>query len=258
MTGEGPATRLYVPAPLAAGAAVDAAPEQAHLLRNVLRLAEGDVVALFNGRDGEWRARLATLGRGRARLEVEARTRAQAGEEQDLWLLFAPVKRARIDLIVEKATELGVSRLVPVITRRTNVERVRIDRLAAHAVEAAEQCGRLTVPAVDDPISLPAMLDGWPDGRALVVGDPSAAAPIAAALASLTAPRGAVMTGPEGGLASAELDALDKYPFVTRARLGPRVLRAETAAVAALTCWQAVRGDWGGAPPPPEADGAPR
>lgn len=253
------ATRLHVPEPLAEGGRVDASPEQAHQLRSVLRLGEGDTVKLFNGRDGEWRCRIETLAKGRARLAVESRVRPQAGEEGDLWLLFAPVKRARIDYVVEKATELGVTRLVPVITRRTNVERVRVERLAGHAVEAAEQCGRLTVPVVDDPAPLAEVLNRWPGDRALIVGDPCATASVTTVLATMTAPRGAVMTGPEGGLAPPELDALDKCPFVTRARLGPRILRAETAAVAALTCWQALRGDWGGALPHSEAaTGTPR
>jgi 16S rRNA (uracil1498-N3)-methyltransferase len=238
-------TRLFVNEPLAAGATVGLAPNQAHYLRHVLRLAAGDRVALFNGNDGEWLGTVAGFGKGRASVDVVTQRRAQ-GTEPDLWLLFAPIKHARIDYLVQKATELGASRLVPVITERTMVARVNTERLQANAVEAAQQTGRLSLPEVASPATLFAALDGWPSARRVMLADESGAGtPILAALSAL--PPGApwaVLIGPEGGFAPQELDALRKLPFVTSVSLGPRLLRADTAAVAALACWQAALGDW--------------
>jgi 16S rRNA (uracil1498-N3)-methyltransferase len=180
---------------------------------------------------------------------VGPQLREQAAEP-DLWLVFAPVKRARIDFIASKATELGVSRLVPMFTRHTAVERVNVERLRANAVEAAEQCGRLTVPEVADPTTLEDVIAGWaPSRRLLVCDETGAAPPIAEVLSAMTPPESAasgwaVMTGPEGGFAPGELDLLRNSPIVTMVALGPRILRADTAAVAALVCWQALCGDW--------------
>lgn len=236
--------RLYVPDDLSVDAAVVATEDQAHYLRNVLRLAPGAVIAVFNGRDGEFAARIDRLDRKGATLAVGARRRAQI-PNPDLWLLFAPIKRQRIDILVEKATELGVAELRPVITRHTQVERVNLARLRAHAIEAAEQTERLSVPTVHEPVALDQALAAWPAGRRLVVcAERRAAPPIAAALAELDAGAYGILTGPEGGFAEAELDGLLKLPFVTPVSLGPRVLRADTAAVAALACWQAILGDW--------------
>jgi 16S rRNA (uracil1498-N3)-methyltransferase len=238
-------TRLFVGEPLAAGATVGLAPNQAHYLRHVLRLAAGDRVALFNGGDGEWLGTVAGFGKGWASVDVVAQRRAQ-GAEPDLWLLFAPIKHARIDYLVQKATELGASRLVPVMTERTMVARVNTERLQTNAVEAAQQTGRLSVPEVASPAALFAVLDGWPDARRVMLADESGAgSPVMAALSTLApgAPW-AVLIGPEGGFAPQELDALRKLPFVTSVSLGPRLLRADTAAVAALACWQAALGDW--------------
>jgi 16S rRNA (uracil1498-N3)-methyltransferase len=249
-----PKTRLYLDAAtLAAGLTVELSPPQAHQLRNVLRLAAGDAVALFNRRDGEWLGRVAGLGKGRATVELAERMRPpppQLSASPDLWLVFAPVKGGRVETVVEKATELGVSALLPVITERSVVDRVNVERLAAHAVEAAEQCERLDVPPVRPPQRLDRLLASWPAGRRLLLCDESGgggAAPLAQTLLAEPVWRSgpaAVLTGPEGGFAETELDALRKLPFVSSVGLGPRVLRADTAAVAALAVFQALAGDW--------------
>jgi 16S rRNA (uracil1498-N3)-methyltransferase len=235
--------RLFVASPLANGAAVDLGQEQAHYLKNVMRLGEGDSVALFNGSDGEFRARIDCFGKRAANLIVEEQTRAQQ-PEPDLWLVFAPIKRARIDYLVEKATELGASALVPVITRHTHVERLNLDRLRAHAIEAAEQSERLTVPRIEEPRALDDVLAAWHASRRIMLCDESGTAPpVVQALAGQSAVAWAVLIGPEGGFAETELDALRKLPFVSAVSLGPRILRADTAALAGLAVLQALRGD---------------
>ena len=242
------ATRLFVEKDLAAGLSIGLTPEQAHFLRSVLRLAPGALVALFNGRDGEWTARLEGLGKGWASLSVEGQSRDQE-EEPDLWLAFAPIKRARIDFLAEKASELGVRRLLPVLTQRTAVERVNVERLAANAREAAEQCERLTVPEVAVPTKLDALLTGWPlERRLLVCAEAGPSRPIAATLRALTeeerAAPWAVIIGPEGGFTPDELERLASHPGALPVGLGPRLLRSDTAALAALACWQALVGSW--------------
>lgn len=247
---DGIETRLHVEAPLLEGAAVELGSDQTHYLRSVLRLGPGEAVALFNGRDGEWRARIERLAKAATTLEVERQIRPQR-PEPDLWLAFAPIKRARIDFTAQKATELGVSVLWPVMTRRTMVDRVNTDRLAANAVEAAEQSDRLTVPEVRDPVTLERLIAEWPDDRPLILCDetgagggvPGIAEALLAAGPALRRRAGFVI-GPEGGFAQEELDRLRKLPFVTAVGLGPRLLRADTAALAALAVWQAVAGDW--------------
>lgn len=222
--------------------ALDAA--QAHRLRHVLRLAPGAAVAAFNERDGEFLCRLHETGRRDAALTIEQQLRP-AEPESDVWLAFAPIRRTRLDWLVEKATELGAAALLPTWTARTQPERLNPDRLHAIATAAAEQSGRLSVPELRAAQPLARLLAAWPAGRRLVVCDESGAgAPIAAALAGW-APEtaAAVLIGPEGGFAETELDALGKLPIVTRVGLGPRVLRAETAALAALAVLQAVAGD---------------
>lgn len=239
-----PATRIYFPSPLAAGGSVELSTDQAHRLRSVLRLGSGAPIALFNGDDGEWLCRIAELDKGVARVAVENRLRAPE-PESELWLLFAPIKRARLDWLVEKATELGASALLPVWTARTQVERLNVERLQAHAVAAAEQSERLSVPDLRPPESLDRVLACWPPGKRLIVCDETGAgAPIGKALAQLPAGPTALLVGPEGGFNQSELDALGKLSFVSRVGLGPRVLRAETAAVAALAIFQGVAGDW--------------
>ncbi len=221
--------------------------EQSHYLVNVMRAQMGDAVALFNGRDGEWQSEIASQGKRAVGLRVTGRLREQV-REPDLWLVFAPIKRGRIDFVAAKATELGVSRLIPVMTARTQMTRVNIDRLRANAVEAAEQCERLTVPEISDALSLTNLLASWPAERPLLVGDETGGGqPIAAVAGELAASAKqpcAVLVGPEGGFAPDELDALGKLPFVIRIGLGPRVMRADTAAIAALSVVQAIAGDW--------------
>jgi len=248
-----PKIRLYVEAALAAdaGAALDA--EQAHYLKNVMRLGEGGQVLLFNGRDGEWLAEIAALERRGGRLHVREQTRPQSddGAADPLagpWLLFAPVKRQQNDLIAQKATELGASLIWPVITQHTNSERLRLDRLGTIAREAAEQCGRLGLPEIREPANLDAVLAAWPGGRTLLVMDETGGGPpiaeVAAEIAAGEKTGIAILIGPEGGFAKVELDALANLAFVRRAGLGRRILRAETAAIAALACFQAIAGDW--------------
>ena len=243
--------RLFVAPALGPGAAVPLRPDQAHYASKVMRLGPGDRVLLFNGRDGEWRARIGSLNRKGGEAVVETRTRAQ-GTEPDVTLLFAPLKKTAIDFVIEKATELGVAVLQPVLTRRTTAERVNETRLRAHAVEAAEQCERLTVPEVRPAIALDRALNDWNGTRRLHVADETGGGVPAADAFSGVGQAGPVafLIGPEGGFERSELDALGRLPFVTRIALGPRVLRAETAAIAALACWQALAGD-GRTPPPP-------
>jgi 16S rRNA (uracil1498-N3)-methyltransferase len=248
------APRLFLTHELDGGVEIEVDTDRAHYLLNVLRLRAEDAVRLFNGHDGEWRARIAVTARRRATLRVESRLRQQA-PESDLWLLLAPIKRTRIDIVAEKATELGVSVLQPVATERMAVERVNLARLQTIVTEAAEQCERLTVPEVRDPVSLGKLLAGWPPQRRLLLcAEAGGAQPIADTLLVYanegeSETRWAVMIGPEGGFASSELDALGKLPFVIPVGLGPRILRADTAALAALACWQAILGDGQQRPP---------
>jgi len=222
--------RLFVSVPLHAGATVIASPAQAHHLGTVLRRGEGDAVRLFNGEDGEWAARIAGLRRDRCVLEVGTGLRGQA-PEADVWLAFAPLKRDATDLVAEKATELGAAALLPVITGRTVAARVNLDRMAAIATAAAEQCERLTVPRIAAPVSLPALLAEWPAGRVLVAALERQGAPPVPDLAGRPA---GLLIGPEGGFTDAELDLLARRSFVVAAGLGPRILRAETAAIVGL------------------------
>jgi 16S rRNA (uracil1498-N3)-methyltransferase len=236
--------RLFVEHPLAEGARVPCTPEQASYLRGVLRLREGDDILIFNGQDGEWRARLSEQGKRGAVLEAVTLVRAQAGGP-DIHYLFAPLKRARLDYMVQKATEMGVSRLVPVLTRHTVAERVNIERMRANAIEAAEQCGILRVPDVAGPVKLPALLEGWEGPRALIFCDEGAeqADPLVA-LARVPPGPLSVLIGPEGGFSPDEREMIRAVPQVTAISLGPRIMRADTAAVAALALVNAALGDW--------------
>ncbi|MBM3545796.1 MAG: 16S rRNA (uracil(1498)-N(3))-methyltransferase [Alphaproteobacteria bacterium] len=233
------ATRLFVDTPLASGMEIALGESHSHQLRNVLRLAEGDLIALFNGRDGEWSARLAALAKRSVTIIIGERLRPQP-TEPDVWLLFAPIKGPRIDWLVEKAAELGATEIRPVLTRRTVVSRVNRERLQAHAVEAAEQCERLTAPAVRNLESLETVVGAWPKERHLyVAAERRGAVPMAEAIRADGAPA-AILIGPEGGFDPAELDHLAQTGFASLVDLGPRILRADTAAVAAMALWQAL------------------
>lgn len=234
--------RLYVDAPLASGGEIALVHDQANYLLNVLRLARGDAVLLFNGRDGEWRAILAGSGKRALAAAVGERLREQP-PAPDLHFLFAPLKHARLDYLVQKAVEMGVSRLQPVITRHTQVARVNLDRMRANTIEAAQQCGVLNLPSVAAPVDFAkAAAD---DGRLLVFCDERAEVrdPVAALKAAPHLPV-SVLVGPEGGFAEEERAVLAKRGNVARIALGPRILRSDTAAVAALALVQAVLGDW--------------
>lgn len=236
--------RLFVDAPLGQGAQIPCTPEQARYLRGVLRLGDGDEILIFNGRDGEWRARLLAEGKRGASLESISLVRAQANGP-DLHYLFAPLKRARLDYMVQKATEMGVARLVPVLTQHTVAERVNLERMRANAIEAAEQCGILTVPEISEPVKLAGLLQSWEASRALIFCDEGAeqTSPIAA-LSALSPGPLAVLIGPEGGFSPDERRMIRARPQVTALSLGPRIMRADTAAVAALALVNAALGDW--------------
>ena len=238
--------RLFTSAALAAGANLALEAPQAHYLLHVLRLKTGDPVLLFNGRDGEWRARLQSAGKRSVSALLEERIRAQTARG-DLHYWFAPLKHTRLDYMVQKAVELGASRLQPVITRHTQMTRVNLERMQANAVEAAEQCGILTLPDVAAPVSLEQAIAGRDAVRLLIFCDEDAEVkdPVAAlqSVGAKNAPL-AVLIGPEGGFAEDERAALLRAPNVLRLALGPRILRADTAAVAALALVQAVLGDW--------------
>lgn len=249
--------RLFVDAPLIAGARVGLNRDQSNYLSNVLRLEAGAGLLVFNGHDGEWRARLALAGKRDVALELEALERPQTAT-CDLRLLFAPLKHARLDYMIQKAVEMGAGRLSPVLTRRTQVHKLNLDRVRANAIEAAEQCGILTLPDIDEPAPLDRVLMDLPEERFLVFCDEDA--PVADPLIALgrairedRVPSISVLIGPEGGFDPAERDMLLALPGALPISLGPRILRADTAAVAALALVQAALGDWrgsmGDAPP---------
>ena len=238
-------TRLYVTEDLTADAVVGVNPQQAHYLRSVLRLKAGDPVTLFNGRDGEWLGDIDGVGKGWASISVSEKLRdQQAGP--DLWLLFSPLKRSATDLVIQKATELGTARIQPVFTERTNTERLKQDRALATALEAAEQCERLDLPEVGEPAKLTQILSGWDETRQLFIcAELGAADPVAQVFGAFEPGRpAALLIGPEGGFSEKELAFLNDRSFITPVSLGPRILRAETAAISALACWQSICGDW--------------
>lgn len=252
------AQRLFVDVPLVDGAAIELDREQANYLLNVLRLAENDGILVFNGADGEWLARIAPTGRKSARLVVERNVRLQdrpgQNRSRELHYLFAPLKHARLDYMIQKAVEMGVARLRPVLTRRTQAQRVNLERMRANAIEAAEQCGIMNIPQIDDTITLDRLLRDWPADRRLIFCDEDAAVaePFAAltqafsgqSLTEQSLPAVAIIIGPEGGFDDSERQALADVPGSVSISLGPRVLRADTAAVAALAIVQAAIGDW--------------
>lgn len=239
--------RLFVEDALPGAGLVTLSADQSHYLGNVMRARIGDSVLLFNGRDGEWEASVAEIAKKAVTLSLKSRTREQSASP-DLWLCFAPIKRARLDYIAEKATELGVSHIVPVMTRRTNAGRVNTDRLHANAVEAAEQCERLDVPTHTEPVKLEKLLADWPEGRRLMFCDEdlsgrSAVEALRETAGSATGPWG-ILIGPEGGFDDAERAMIRRMPQTVTVSLGPRILRADTASMAAVALWQAAIGDW--------------
>jgi 16S rRNA (uracil1498-N3)-methyltransferase len=276
--------RLYVDAALARDSVLQPDSEQTHYLLHVLRLKLGDVARLFNARDGEWKATVTQISKRSITLSLQEQTRQQR-TEPDLWLCAAPIKKAHFDFMIEKATELGVTVLQPILTARTQIRGVNLDRCRALAIEAAEQSERLAIPEIRKPVNLDKLIAGWPaDRRPIVCAEWGDAMPVGLALnemicrkrgaiplplaggvrgglveqsASFTSPppsppasgRGAltataILAGPEGGLAAEELEKLRALPGAVFIRLGPRILRADTAAISALACWQALQGDW--------------
>jgi 16S rRNA (uracil1498-N3)-methyltransferase len=246
--------RLYVTADLAAGAVIAVDDRAAHYLRNVLRRVAGDTVTVFNGRDGEFSSAISTCDKRRVELRLAELSRPQE-TGPDVWLCFAPLKKDAVDFLVEKATELGVSAFHPVFTQHTSASRLNEERLAANAIEAAEQCERLTVPMVAPAMTLEKCLAGWlPERHLILCAEAGPVLPMADALHRFTGTPAkphswAILCGPEGGFARSELDRLAKLPFVTPVGLGPRILRADTAALAALAIFQAVLGDGTQRPP---------
>lgn len=232
--------RLFVDLPLAADTAPIIDGHAAHYLLNVMRLKVGAPILLFDNRSGEWLASVVDAGKRSLMLRIERQTRA-IEQVPDLWLCFAPVKKARLDWIIEKATELGVARLQPVITERTIVERVKRERLEAQIIEACEQCGRTALPTLGEPVKLTQLLSEWPAGRALLFADEAGGVPLAAVAAPSPA---AILVGPEGGFTPHERELLLANAAICRITLGPRILRAETAAIAATSLWMAQHGDW--------------
>jgi 16S rRNA (uracil1498-N3)-methyltransferase len=236
--------RLFVPDDLAEGRPIEPSPPQTHYLLNVLRLGEGAEILLFNGRDGEWRATVRQAGRKKLTLTPTERARPQP-PLPDLFYCFAPLKQGRLDYLVQKAVEMGAGILQPVITQHTQVTKLGVDRLQANAIEAAEQCGILAIPPVREPVKLDRLLSDWEPRRRLIFCDEDAGAhnPLPA-LQAIEECKLGVLVGPEGGFSDAERKALRALPFVTAIPLGPRILRADTAAVAALAIVQAAIGDW--------------
>jgi 16S rRNA (uracil1498-N3)-methyltransferase len=232
--------RLFVRQPLGEGAGVELDVPQANYLGNVLRMGEGGELLVFDGESGEWLARIAEAAKKRMTLSVERRIR-EPEAIPDVWLAFAPVKRAQTDWLVEKATELGVARLIPVMTRRTVAERVKLERLETIAIEAAEQCGRTRLPEISEPMSVKQLLDGRDQARALYFADEGGGEPAATAFKPGSA---LILTGPEGGFTNEERALVRSVPNAISVSLGPRILRAETAALAALAAYMAIAGDW--------------
>ena len=233
-------TRLFVEGPLTEGAALSLDGAQANYLANVMRMAAGDELLVFDGRSGEWLARIEESGRKRVALSIVTPTRPQEAVP-DLWLAFAPIKKGRVDWLVEKAVELGISRLVPVITARTIVDRLNLERMRSHIVEAAEQCGRTALAVIDEPVKLDAFLRQRDETRTLYFADETGGHAAAAAFGAGPA---TILVGPEGGFTSEEAAAIRAGEHTRGISLGPRILRAETAALAAVAAWMAAVGDW--------------
>ncbi len=242
-----PLARLFVDHPLAPDGGLSLDGNQSHYLKDVLRLSTNDQILLFNGQHGEWQADITAINRKSVAVTINTQTRPQSAGNGPR-LVFAPVKKSNTDFIIEKATELGAGRLSPVMTAFTDTNRANLSRFRANAIEAAEQCGRLDVPAIDPPVKLQVLMDEWPADDPVVVADESGSGmPILDVMRTIAARpvrAPAFVIGPQGGFSESELVFLRGLSFVSCVDLGPRILRAETAAVAVLTCWQAACGDW--------------
>jgi 16S rRNA (uracil1498-N3)-methyltransferase len=236
------APRLFVEVDLTKSAHVEVDGNAAHYLISVMRVKDGDAVLLFNGRDGEWATAVRDIRKRDLALECVAQTKPLE-PVPDFWLCVAPIKKGRIDLVAEKASELGVARFLPVLTARAVVDKLNVDRLSAHMIEAAEQCGRTAVPAIDPMQKLDALLNSWPRERHLFFADEQGGASVQEAFRAHGGPA-AMLIGPEGGFTTQERDAIRAHASAIPISLGPRILRAETAAIAATACWMAARGDW--------------
>ena len=233
-------TRLFIDQPLSEGLALTIDGGQAHYLTGVMRLKAGDQIALFDDRSGEWRAEIEQVGKRAVAVRAVERMRERE-DVPDLWLLAAPIKKGRIDWMAEKACELGVARLKPVITQRTIIDRLNLDRLRAHMIEAAEQCERTALPILDEPVKLAQLLKAWPEDRALIFADEEGGLPMAQVAKPGAA---AILIGPEGGFTPEERAAIKAMPQATGVSLGPRILRADTAMAAAVALWMGLAGDW--------------
>ncbi len=243
LTEAGGKLRLFVEAPFAEGGPLEPSTQQAHYLLHVMRAHAGDGVSVFNGVQGEWLAEIGEVSRRSCVLTCKRQIAAQS-DVPDLWLVFAPIKKTAADYVAQKATELGVRALQPIFTHRTIVHRVNRGRLHANAIEAAEQSGRLTVPEVREAVALATLLLSWPQDRHILFCDESGGTPIVEALVGASPGAWAILTGPEGGFDPAERDLIRANPNATAVSLGDRILRADTAALAALSIWQAICGDW--------------
>lgn len=243
-----PRTRLYVAAPLSKGIQIGLDEKQSHYIAHVMRYGEGNYISLFNGKDGEWRAEIESIVKKKVSLRLLSESKPQRASP-DLWLLAAPLRSGKTEFVIEKATELGISRFIPIFTQFTVVTSVNQGRLNTTAIEAAQQCERMDIPVIDSLIALPKLLDVWDKGRTIVYGDESGAGKEAKELLPcLSGGKYAVLIGPEGGFAWEELELLRSLDFTSGVSMGPRILRADTAAIAAVTLMQSWLGDWADKP----------
>jgi len=242
MSNKNPKSRLYVNEPLKAGAVLLIDGNQGHHLVNVMRIKMAEYVGLFNGSEGEWLGEITKVGKGKAMVTAREKIAEQINES-DLWYLFAPIKKARVDYMMQKATELGVSVISPVMTARTNLDKLKIEKLKASAFEAAEQCGRMTVPQIDDIKSLDEVLKNWPNDRTIIFCDEAGDA-VPMKEANVSGVKCAVLIGPEGGFNEEERQKIRDHKNTLPVTLGPRILRADTAAVTVISLWQSLFGDW--------------
>lgn len=242
MSNKKPKTRLYINGELKAGAVHLIDSQKGHYLANVMRVKVTEQVILFNGTSGEWMGEITKVGKGKVNVTVRELVNEQV-LEPDLWYLFSPVKKARVDYMIQKATELGVSLIAPVITKRTNLDRIKHDKLVANTIEASEQCGRMIVPEINPMSSLETALGNWPDDRGLIFCDEAGDA-VSISNVSPSFKKWAVLIGPEGGFTADERKMIREHKNTVAVTLGPRILRADTAAVVALSLWQTYMGDW--------------